>query len=207
MTSSRLPESDLERLRNGGNEALAELFSVYQSRLQRMVDFRLDARVAKRVDAADILQEAYLEAARRVPELLASPNVSFYVWLRQLTLQQILMSHRKHFRQKRDARQEVRLLADANSTSLAIADELASNHTPPSDILVRDEHFEKLKVALEAMDDIDREVLALRHFEQLGNSETAEVLGLSKTAASNRYVRAMQRLSRLLSDVRNARNM
>lgn len=198
MPASSANLSDLERLRAGGAQAFAELFLEYEERLERMVSFRLDSRVAKRVDPGDILQEAYLVASRRCDEYLASPTVSFYVWLRQLTFQQVLAAHRWHFRQKRDARQELRRRSSVGSTSLAIAEALIADQTSPSQAMLQAEHLEQLEEAFENLDEIDREVLALRHFEQLGNDEAAEVLGLSKTAASNRYVRAVRRLGLLI---------
>jgi RNA polymerase sigma-70 factor (ECF subfamily) len=194
---------ELAMLREGGQQALAELFSKYRGRLERMVEFRLDRRLLGRVDVADVLQDAYIEVARRIDDYLSSPAVSFFVWARQMTWQTLLMVHRRHLGQKRDPRQEVRFRnrPGTNATSFSMAQALIGEFTTPSQAAVREEQATALSDALEALDDIDCEVLALRHYEYLSNHEVAEVLGLSKTAASNRYVRALKRLKQFITSV------
>jgi RNA polymerase sigma-70 factor (ECF subfamily) len=191
---------ECRRLIEGGNDALAELFFESRERLERIVEFRLDPLLRGRVEAADVLQEAYIEIARRQGGYTADPAVSFFVWARQLTLQTLINIHRRHFREKRDPSLEVRLgRRPAHSTSDSIAWQLLDRHTTPSQAAARAEELALLRAALESMDEIDREVLALRHFEQLGNNEVAEILGISATAASNRYVRAIKRLGDIMA--------
>lgn len=193
------PANDLDRLRRDGTVALADLFAQYRSRLERMVEFRLDRRLLGRVDSADVLQEAFVTISHRLESYLEAATISPFVWIRQLTLQTIVDLHRQHFRQKRGADREVPLLARTyDGTSYSIAHALVANQTSPSCALVRAEEIDQLRSGLESMEAIDREVLALRHFEQLSNQETAEALAISVTAASNRYVRAMQRLSEIM---------
>jgi RNA polymerase sigma-70 factor (ECF subfamily) len=193
---------ELPRSQIGGESALAGRFADHRERLERLVDFRLDRRLRSRVDPADILQEAYLELARRHQDYLNSPQVSFYVWARQITLQTLIDVQRRHFGQKRSPQQEVRLdLNPAEGTSDSIAQVLSAQLTSPSGVAIRAEEIQQLHAALASMDEIDREVLALRHFEQLGNSEVAEALGLSTTAASNRYIRAMTRLGEIMQRI------
>lgn len=194
------PEDERRMLVEGGQTALASLFSSYQNRLERIVSFRLDPRIRGRIDAADILQEAYLEASDRLQSFLESTNVSFFVWLRQQTLQTLIDVHRREFRQKRDVNREIRFAATGASdgTSLSIAQFLIDQLTSPSQLAVNAEEMQWLQEALNSMNEVDREVLALRHFEQLGNSQVAEILGLTQTAASNRYLRAAARLSEIL---------
>jgi RNA polymerase sigma-70 factor (ECF subfamily) len=197
------------RLIDGGTDALAGLFCKYRPRLERMVAFRLDPRLRGRVEAADVLQEAYLTIARRIGEYTADPAVSFFVWARQLTYQTLISLHRRHFSEKRDPTLEVRFgqpaapSALASDTSDSIARLLLDERTTPSQAAARAEEAAVLKAALESMDPIDREVLALRHFEQLGNNEVAQTLNLSVTAASNRYVRALERLGTILAGVKS----
>ncbi|MEM9413548.1 MAG: sigma-70 family RNA polymerase sigma factor, partial [Planctomycetota bacterium] len=177
------------------------LFSQYQGALTRMVDFRLDRRLYGRIDSNDVLQEAYLTIAKRYPEFIEAQSVSFFVWIRQMTFQTLLLIHRRHFGvQKRAVTQEVSLnWADhSNATSVSIAYHLAGNLTSPSKAAIRDETVEQLKRALADMDGLDREILALRHFEHLSNKEVSEVLEIGKTAASNRYVRALERLKNIM---------
>jgi len=195
---------ELEQLRQRGEAALAELFLQHKDRLERLVEFRLDARLRSRVDPADVLQEAYIEMARRLSDFLTDPKVSFYVWARQLTIQTLIDTQRRHFGQKRTPQQEVHLnRSPAENTSDSIVKVLCSHLTSPSGVAIRAEQVQQLNSALDLMDEIDREVLALRHFEHLGNSEVAETLGLSTTAASNRYVRAMTRLGEIMQRFSN----
>lgn len=192
---------ELDQLRTDGQKALAELFSQYRDRLERMVDFRLDARLRGRIDPADVLQEAYLRVTQRLDYFLANPSVSFYVWLRAQTFQTLIDVHRQQSAQKRTAAAEVRLGShiDPDETGASIAQALFKQRTSPSQAAVRAEEIRQLREALASMDEIDREVLALRHFEHLTNSEVAETLELSPTAASNRYVRAMTRLGEIMN--------
>ena len=126
------------------------------------------------------------------------------VWLRQVAMQRLIDVHRRHLlADKRDVRNEVRFGAsDYNAaTSAAIAKQFACQMITPSQIAIRQEMAAQLESTLQQMDEIDREVLALRHFEELGNSEVAEVLGISEPAASNRYVRALSRLRKDLQKI------
>lgn len=190
------------RLRNGEEQVLAELFSYYRHRLRRMVDFRLDGRLRGRVDPSDVLQEAYLAAAQRVEHFAKKPALPFFVWLREVTVQRLIDVHRRHLEaQKRDAGQEVSLRSLSHNTSISLAQQLVAHLNSPSEVMLRIERMEQLRDALESMEAIDREVLALRHFEELTNDETAEILNLKKAAASNRYVRALERLKQILQGV------
>jgi RNA polymerase sigma-70 factor (ECF subfamily) len=195
-------QEQLRRLADGDQQALAELFARYRDRLRRMVKLRLDRRLQGRIDASDVLQEAYLDTARRAPEYAANPTMPFFLWLRLLTGQRLLMLHRQHLGARmRDAGQEVSLYRGAlpQASSVSLAAQLLGRMTSPSLAAVRAEMQLKLQEALNGMDPIDREVLTLRHFEELSNGETAAVLGIQKSAASNRYVRALKRLKEVLS--------
>jgi RNA polymerase sigma-70 factor (ECF subfamily) len=198
--TTELPGELVRRLRDEGEPALAELFSSYRSRLERMVRFRMDPRLATRVDVADVLQEAYLDAAKRVDSYLANPEAPLFVWLRGITANTLTDVHRRHLgAAARDAGREVSLYRNApDATSELLAARLVGRLTSPSHAAMRDETIIQMEQALRQMDETDREVLALRHFEQLANHEVAEVLGLSKTAASNRYTRALARLREIL---------
>lgn len=189
-----------QTLLEGGQTALASLFSTYRDRLERIVSFRMDRRMRGRIDAADILQEVWLEVAGRLQSFLDAADVSFFVWLRQQTLQTLVDVHRRHFRQKRDVNREIRFSATGTSdgTSLSIAQFLIDQLTSPSQAIANAEELQWLQDALNSMNEVDREVLALRHFEQLGNAQVAEILGLTPTAASNRYLRAAARLSEIM---------
>lgn len=182
-----------------GDIALAELFSQYRPRLERLVAFRLDSRLKSRIDCHDVLQEAYIEIARRHAEYQKAARLSIFVWMRQITLQTLIDLQRRHFGQKRHPGNEVKFSpGTTDGTSDSIVHALGTQMTSPSGVAIRAEEIAQLNSALAQMDETDREVLALRHFEHLGNREVAEALGLSITAASNRYIRAMARLAEIM---------
>ncbi len=193
----------LERLRAGDQHALGELFSRYRERLGRMVQFRLDGRLRGRVAASDVLQEAYIDALKRLPHYQAAPDMPFLIWLRWVTMQRLVEVHRQHLGARmRDAGREVSLDAKAilSASSEKIA-EFIGDLTSPSQAAQRAEAMDQLRLALDGLDPTDREVLALRHFEELSNQETAAVLGIQPAAASKRYVRALERLKGVLEQL------
>ena len=194
---------ELSQLREQGEEGLADLYLHYRPQFERMVKFRMDRRLYGRVDVGDILQEAYLEISRRIGSYLEDPPAPFFVWARQIAWQTLLMAHRHHLgAQKRNAEREIALAGPGDgSTSRSMAAQLVAHLTSPSQILLRKERHGQLWQALETMDEIDREVLALRHFEHLGNNEVASVLAISVKAASNRYVRALVRLKAIMEQM------
>ncbi|MFO0921795.1 MAG: sigma-70 family RNA polymerase sigma factor [Pirellulales bacterium] len=201
-------EQLLDRLRSCGHQALAEAFTEYRDRFERILSFRLDARVRGRMDPQDVLQEAFLAMASRLEEYLSTPSVSLFVWMRQRVLQTMIDMQRSQFRDKRDPNREIRFLASSpvHTTSMSIARYLLDDVTSPSQHVVRAEEAMQLESALDAMQEIDREVLALRHFEQLTNQQVAEVLEITPTAASNRYVRAASRLGEILTNLGHGTN-
>lgn len=192
----------VNRVVRGDEQALAVLFSMYRDRLWRMVHFRLDRRLQKRVDPDDVLQEAYLNAAQRMDKFLAEASQSILVWFRMIVTQTMVDVHRRHLgTQMRDASRDKSIHGgwSSDSTSMSLTFHLLGQLTSPSHAALKAELSQQIDAALGTMSDIDREVLALRHFEELGNSETAQVLGISEPAASLRYVRALQRLKGVMS--------
>jgi RNA polymerase sigma-70 factor (ECF subfamily) len=194
----------LRRAKAGDQEALGALFARYRDRLRRMVRLRLDRRLSGRVDASDVLQDAYLDVARRFPEYVAAPTVPFYIWLRALTGQRLIDLHRHHLgAEMRDAGREISLYRGAlpTASSASLAQQLLAGLTSPTLAAIREEMQLRLQEALNSMDPIDREVVVLRHFEELSNAEAAEVLGIETAAASKRYIRAIRRLKAILEAV------
>jgi RNA polymerase sigma-70 factor (ECF subfamily) len=195
----------LRRALAGDEQALAALFDAYRERLRRMIRLRLDRRLSGRVDSSDVLQEAYLDVRKRLAEYARDPAaMPFHLWLRLLAGQKLTDVHRYHLgTQMRDAGQEVSLHRGPfpQASSIALAAQLLGRMTSASQAAIRAEHKLIVQEALNGMDPIDREVLTLRHFEHLSNDETALVLGLSKSAASNRYIRALKRLKEILSSI------
>jgi RNA polymerase sigma-70 factor (ECF subfamily) len=188
----------------GDERALRALFGAYRSRLKRMIELRLSRRLSGRVDDSDVLQEAYVEIARKLPDYAREPGLPLFLWMRHLTALKLLEVHRRHLgSQNRDADREVTLhrgcLPLADSASLAA--QLLGTLTAPSQAAIRAETRLLVQEALNRMDPTDRELLALKHFEQLSTAEVAEVLGLSKAGAGSRYLRAVKRLRSILENI------
>jgi len=180
---------------------LGSLLGEYRPRLRRMVQARLDPRLRGRLDASDVLQEAFVEVTERLDDYRASPKLPFFLWVRFLTGQKLLELHRRHLgAAKRDVRREAPGEAPfPEASSISLVGLLRSQGTSPSSAAMRAETAEHLRRALDRMNRVDREVLVLRHFEQLTNDETALVVGLSKSGASLRYLRAAKRLKEALA--------
>ena len=191
----------LDRLRRGEKDALAELFNRYRPQLRRMVELRLDPRVGTRVAPSDILQEAYLDAASRIEHFFRKEGVSFYVWLRLIVNQSLIDLHRRHLDAKMRGVDREAAPVWTPATSVSLARHLIAQMDSPSQVASQDETLSQVQGALEGLDPLDREILTLRHFEELSNNEVAELLGLQKAAASNRYVRALGRLRQALESV------
>lgn len=194
----------LKRAAAGDQRAVQELFALHRDRLKRMVHLRMSRRLQGRVDDSDVVQESMLSASGRLPEYAADPKLPFYLWLRHLTGLKLAELHRRHLgTQLRDADREVTLhrggLPEADSMSLAA--HLLGQLTTPSQAAVKAETRMIVQDALNNMDPTDREVLALKHFEQLSMSEIAEVLGMSKAGVGSRYLRAIKRLREMLSQL------
>jgi RNA polymerase sigma-70 factor (ECF subfamily) len=192
-----------DRVRSGDREALASLFADHEGRLRRWVDRRLDPRLRGRLSPSDVVQETYLAAEARLDHFGERPEMPFAVWVRLLADQRLIDAHRRHLgAEARDAGREVGLRRGGPGSSAAdLAARLAGGLTSPSQAAVRHEVHEILTRAIEAMDGLDREVLSLRHFDELGNDEVAALLGIPKGTASKRYVRALGRLRAILEQV------
>jgi RNA polymerase sigma-70 factor (ECF subfamily) len=187
-----------------GDGGLTALLARHRDRLLAMVSIRMDRRLRGRMDASDVVQEGYVEAIARYPDYVQNPTMPPFLWLRFIVGQRLRIVHRQHLGVKaRDAGREVTLYHGAlpEATSESLAAQLLGRLTSPSQAAVRAELQVRLQEALNSMDAIDREVVALRHFEQLSNAETALVLELQPRAASARYIRAIRRLKEILNSM------
>ncbi len=194
----------VERVRRGDVAALAEAFESHDRRLRATIVFRLDPRLNGRVDAGDILQEAYLNAFKRCAHVEGDTAKALFMWLRLIVIQTIADVHRRHLgAAMRDAGREQPIGGGwpGDHTSLSMAARLTGHLTSPTGALRRVELSEQLQSALGQMNDLDREVLALRHFEELTNQEVSDVLGIEEKAASIRYIRALRRLKEVLARI------
>jgi RNA polymerase sigma-70 factor (ECF subfamily) len=187
---------------------LATAFERHRNRLRTVVRVRLDPRLAGRIDPSDVLQETYLEASARFDRYCEEPSedrrMPFFLWLRFLAMQRLMILARRHLgTQARDPSCEVSIylpgsLADSRVSSVLLANQLLARQNSPSQSAARRERRDRLISALEQIPEIDREILLLRHFEELSNLEAARLLRLSPTATNNRYVRALRRLRMLV---------
>ncbi len=195
-------QARLERAAAGDQAAWAAILAPHRDRLRRMVALRLDHRLKGRIDPSDVLQEAFLQAAQGLPKYLEQAERPFFLWLRWLTGMSLQVVHRRHLGiQARDAGREVQLLGRPlpEASSAALAAQLLGRDTRPSVAAIRAERQLRLQEALNAMDPVDREVLVLRHFEELTNAEVARELGLRDSAASKRYIRALRKLKEIMA--------
>lgn len=195
----------VESLKADRDEALARYFSTVENRLKRIVNFRLDYRLGGRVSESDVIQETFVRAAKRIDSFLEKDDMPFFVWLRLEVTQKLHEIHRHHFgAEKRDVRKEMNLRQnqDSGKTSMALAAHIVAQMTSPSRVVERAEQIEFLEKSLNDMNELDREVIALRHFEELTNIETAEILNIEPAAASKRYLRALKRLREIMDSAK-----
>jgi RNA polymerase sigma-70 factor (ECF subfamily) len=186
---------------SGDSAAWDVLWRGHHERLLRTVRLRLDPRLRARVDPSDVVQDAWVEARSRLERYVAEEQpIPFGLWLRFLTVQQLHITHRRHFTSGRDPDRERPVEwgvgPEASSDHLAAA--LAGRDTRPSEAAARGEMQRAVRGALDCLGPVDREVLALRHFEQLSNAECARILGLTESGATRRYLRALGRLKDIL---------
>ncbi len=200
---SRTPVELLKRAQVGDEEAISELLQMHRARLAKMVRTRLNPLIRGRVDELDIIQESYLEAVKRLPDYLADPQAPFFLWLRKITGYKIIDVHRRHLGgAKRNAERELSInrVGLPMATSVCLAANLVGSLTTPSQAVIKLETQLAIQNAMEDLNPVDREILSLRHFEELTNLEAAEELGIEPAAASKRFVRSLQRLQKVLED-------
>ena len=192
----------VERLRAGDRQALTDLFQRYRDRLHRMVELRMDPRIQGRLDASDVLQDGFLDAAARLDGYLRRPDLPPFLWLRLVVAERLAIAHRRHLGTKmRDVGQEVSLHLDPlpEASSAALASMLLGHLTSPTEAAARAEMVLRVQEALNALDPLDRELVALRHFEQLSRAETAQILGITENVVAKRYIKALVKLKGILA--------
>lgn len=163
---------------------------------------RMDQRLAQRVDASDVLQEGFVDAAKRLNEFIEKPSMPLFIWIRFLVAQKLAAVHRWHFKtQKRDPRREAMATSQKMPSvdSQVLAQEFSASMTSPSEAVSKAENMQKMVEVLETLEPLDREILVMRHFEELTNNEAAAELEITKGTASKRYVRALTKLNRAMS--------
>ena len=194
----------IERAKSGDEDALADLFGRFKPRLRRVISVRMDQKLRGRLDPSDVLQEAFLDLAKRLPAFSSRDDqMSMFVWMRLVASEKLIQLHRQHVTaKKRSAGREVSIDAAApDHSSICLAGHLLGHFSSAGNKLIREEMQRVLMSTLESMDEVDREIILMRGFEELSNVEAAEALSISQNAASNRYVRAMTRLKKELEQI------
>lgn len=191
----------LQSVAGGDASAVNRLMDRHRDAVRRMIQMRLDHAVARRVDASDVVQDVLLEASQRLQDYLKNPGMPFHLWLRQLAKDRIIDMHRRHRGAKRrsvDREQNMSGLGKDEQSAADLAALLRDAELTPAAAALRKEMEERFMLALDQLDENDREIIVMRHFEHLGNSDVAEALGLSPPAAGMRYLRAIRRIKELL---------
>ena len=186
----------------GESAAVNELLDRHREALRNMVKARMDQKLARRVDASDVVQDVLLEASQRLKDYIRDPKLPFGLWLRQMAQDRIIDLHRRHRVARRRSldREQQAGPAAGDQSSLELAAQLRDPELTPAAATLRKELHERFVEAIDRLEDEDREILLMRHFEQLTNSETAELLGLSQPAAGMRHLRALRRLREVLGE-------
>lgn len=191
----------LRDAQQGDSAAVGQLLDRHREALRQMVRLRLDRKLAQRVDASDVVQDVLLEASRRLTRYLDNPKMPFHLWLRHLAKDHMIDAHRKHRvaeRRSVDREQPMHRPGTGDQSSLDLAAQLRDQELTPAAATIRRELQERFLAALDELDEDDREIMLMRHIEQLSNSEVAQALDLSQPAAGMRYVRALRRLRTVL---------
>ena len=193
----------LRRVAEDEAGAAERLWESYRAPLRRMIDLRLDHVLGRRLDASDVVQDVLIKANQRLGDYLRNPSMPFHLWLRQLAHDQMIDEHRRHrgaARRSLDREQPLAAAAFLDRSSLDLAAQLRDPELTPAAAALRGELERRFQAALKLLDDGDREIILLRHFEQLSNGEAARTLGLSEAAAGMRHLRALRRLRAVLGE-------
>ena len=186
----------LEQAGRGDQQAIEALLTRHREAVRRVIALRLDPAIAQRVDASDVVQDVLLEVSKRLQDYLRKPAMPFHLWLRHIAKDHLIDAHRKHHQaQKRGVNREQPLVRPGwnDQSSLDLAAQFVDQELTPASAAIRQELEHRLHTALAQLDEEDREMILMRHFEQLGNQEIAGTLGLTEAAASMRYLRAIRR--------------
>jgi RNA polymerase sigma-70 factor (ECF subfamily) len=192
----------LDQAKAGNADAVEQLLAKHREPIRRMIDLRLDPAIVQRLDASDVVQEVLIEASRRLQDYLKAPSMPFHLWLRHIAKDHLIDAHRRHhLAQKRGVNREQPMHQPAWSdrSSLDLAAQLLDQDLTPASAAIQQELQRRLQDAIGQLDDDDREVILMRHYEMLANQEVASSLGLTEAAASMRYLRAVRKLRDLLT--------
>jgi len=197
---SPITQDLLLKAKNGEPAAVDQLLARHREPVRRMIDMRLDRAIARRVDASDIAQEVLLEVSRRLRDYLDKPDLPFHLWLRHIARDHIIDAHRRHRKAQRRSvdREQAMQAGPADQSSVELIAQLIDRELTPATAALRKELQSRFQTVLATLDDDNREIILMRHFEQLSNQEVAAALGLTEPAASMRHLRALRKLLEFL---------
>lgn len=205
MSKSIWPQGDktnvlIQSAREGDADAVNQLLDRHRAAIHRLVEMRLDRKVQQRVDVSDVVQDVLFDASGRLDQYLRDPGMAFHLWLRQIAWDRIIDTYRRHrvsAKRSMDREQPIRT-SGVNESTMDLAIQLSDPGLGPAAVATQHELARRVEAAIEKLEDADREVILMRHFEHLTNLEISEVLGLQPPAASMRYLRAVRRLRAVL---------
>jgi RNA polymerase sigma-70 factor (ECF subfamily) len=208
MAASIWPQSDetaelLSKARQGNDQAIDNLLERHRGSLRRMIQLRLDQKIMRRIDVSDVVQDVLVEANRRLSQYLSNPVMNFQLWLRQIAKDRIIDAHRRHRGSaKRSIDREQPLVAPGGQdhSTIELAGRLCDPALTPAAMATQKEIAAQVEKAVYQLKGQDREIILMRHYEQMSNLESAEALGLTEPAASMRYLRALRRLRTILDE-------
>ncbi len=211
MTHSIWPDGDqtqelLAEARQGSERAIEQLLDRHRDSLRKMIGLRLDQKIKRRIDVSDVVQDVLIEANRRLQDYLAHPAMAFHLWIRQIAKDRIIDAHRRHrgsFKRSVDREQPMAMPAGFDHSTIELAAQLRDPELTPAAAATQKELSLQIQSAIDLLDERDREMILMRHFEQLSNQEIAAALQLAEPAASMRYLRALKRLRAKLDEVCN----
>ena len=192
----------IDRARHGEADAGQELLERHRGRLRQMVAARMDRRLAARLDVSDVVQEALADAHGELEAYLRDRPLPFYPWLRRFAWERLMKLHRHHLLAQRRSvsREEPAGPALPDESVLQLADRLLATGTSPSRQVLRNEQATRVRATLAALATDDREVLVMRHLEQMETDEIASAPGITAGAVRVGLLRALRCLRPLLED-------
>jgi RNA polymerase sigma-70 factor, ECF subfamily len=186
---------------NGDSAAIEKLVMLHTDRLKRMVVARMDQRLTRRMEISDIIQEVHFEISKRLPEYLSKSDIPFFVWVRLLAKQKLAELVRRHvLAQVRDVRREQQLQQNFADSSVVLCGYFGDRIDSPSSAMRKVELREILLRGIETLPETDREILLLRHVEQLTSAEAAAELKISENTCRQRHLRALKRMKGMLEE-------
>ena len=191
----------LNNVRDGQSIAVEALMDRHRNSLRRMIQLRLDQRLMQRMDVSDVIQDVLIEANRRLADYLNNPAIPFHLWIRQIAKDRIIDAHRRHrvsAKRSIDREQPQPGKGPFDQSTIELANQFRDQALTPAAAATQRELAQQIESAVQMLRENDREIILMRHYEQLNNQEIAQSLGLTEPAASMRYLRALKRLREII---------